>query len=62
MPGLEKRLADIEASAYGQKRSVWGLLQAMTDEEIALTFGDVLEEVLQSGRELPKVGKPSCRT
>jgi len=62
LPGLEKRLAGIEAEAYGQKRSVWSLLQAMTDEEIALTFGDVLEEVLQSGRELPKVGEPSCRT
>jgi len=59
LPGLEKRLAGIEAEVYGQKRSVWSLLQAMTDEEIALTFGDVLEEVLQSGRGLPKVGEPS---
>jgi len=62
LPGLEKRLAGIEAEVYGQKRSVWSLLQAMTDEEIALSFGDVLEEVLQSGRELPKVGEPSCGT
>ncbi len=53
LPGLEKRLAGIEAKAYGQKRSAWSLLQAMTDEEIALTFGDCLEGMLQSGRLLP---------
>jgi len=56
LPGLEKRLAGIEADGYGQHRSVWSLLQAMTDEEIALTFSDTLQEMLQSGRELPKVG------
>jgi len=27
LPGLEKRLADIEASAYGQRRSVWSILR-----------------------------------
>lgn len=56
LPGLEKRLAGIEAEAYGQHKSVWSLLQAMTDEEIALTFSDTLEEMLQSGRELQKAG------
>lgn len=56
LPGLEKRLAGIQADAYGQERSVWSLLQAMTDEEIALTFSDTLEEMLQAGRELPKAG------
>lgn len=48
LPGLEKRLAGIQAEAYGQHRSVWSLLQAMSDEEVALAFGDML----QSGREL----------
>jgi len=62
LPGLEKRLAGIEAEAYGQHRSVWSLLQAMTDEEIALTFSDTLEEMLQMGRELPKAGDSGCRT
>ena len=62
LPGLEKRLAGIEAEACGQHRSVWSLLQAMTDEEIALTFSDTLEEMLQMGRELPKAGDSGCRT
>ena len=61
LPGLEKRLAGIEASACGQKRSVWRLLQAMTDEEIGEYFSDCLEGMLQSGRELPSVGEP-CKT
>jgi len=62
LPGLEKRLAGIEAEAYGLSRSVWSILQAMSDEEITLTFSDVFEEMLQSGRELPKVGEAGCTT
>ena len=62
LPGLEKRLAGIQAEAYGQHRSVWSLLQAMTDEEIALTFDDTLEEMLQTGRDLPKAGVAQCST
>ena len=69
LPGLEVRLAGIEAEAYGQHRSVWSILQALTDKEIAETFGEVLESVLQAGRLClesegrqvlsPEVRKPS---
>jgi len=55
LPGLEKRLAGIEAQAYGQKRTVWAMLQGMTDEEIARTFNDVLETLLQVGVEMPRL-------
>jgi len=34
----------------------------MPDEEITLTFSDALEEMLQSGRELPKEGEAGCTT
>lgn len=57
LPGLEKRLAGIEAQAYGQKRTVWAMLQAMTDEEIAETFSDLLETLLQAGIEMPTLPK-----
>lgn len=50
LPGLEKRLAGIEVSAYGQHQSAWSLLQAMSEEEIAQVLSDTLEGMLQSGR------------
>ena len=50
LPGLEKRLAEIKAEAYGQNQSAWSLLQAMSDEEIAHVLSDTLEGMLQSGR------------
>lgn len=52
LPGLEARLARIQAEAYGQHHSVWSILQSLTDEEVAETFGKVLESVLQEGRTL----------
>ena len=53
LPGLEKRLAGIEAEAYGAKESAWSLLQGMSDEEVSEHFSDCLEGMLQSGRLLP---------
>ena len=53
LPGLEKRLAGIEAEAYGAKKSAWSLLQGMSDEEVSDYFSDCLEGMLQSGRLLP---------
>ena len=53
LPGLEKRLAGIEAEAYGAKKSVWSLLEGMSDEEISEYFSDCLEGMPQSGRSLP---------
>lgn len=53
LPGLEKRLAGIEAEGYGVKKSVWSLLQGMSDEEIGEYFSDCLEGMLQSGCLLP---------
>ena len=53
LPGLEKRLAGLEAEAYGVKKSVWSILQGMSDEEIGDYFSDCLEGMLQSGRLLP---------
>ena len=52
LPGLEARLAGIQAEAYGQHRSVWSILQSLTDDEVAETFSDLLETVLQEGRTL----------
>ncbi len=52
LPGLEARLARIQSEAYGQRRSVWSILQALSDEEIAETFTQVLESILQEGRTL----------
>ncbi len=52
LPGLEGRLARIQSAAYGQPHPVWSILQALTDEEIAETFTQVLEAVLQEGRTL----------
>jgi len=53
LPGLEKRLAGIEAEAYGVKKSVWSILQGMYDQEIEEFFSDAFEGMLQSGRLLP---------
>ena len=61
LPGLEKRLTGIEASAYGVKKSAWSLLQGMADEEIQEYFSDCLEGMLQSGRISQKDGEP-CKT
>ncbi len=52
LPGLEKRLAGIEAEAYGVKKSVWSILQGMYDNEVEEFFSDALEGMLQSGRLL----------
>lgn len=52
LPGLEARLAKIEAKAYGQHHSLWSILQSLTDDEIAEAFSDLLETVLQEGRSL----------
>jgi len=54
LPGLEKRLAGIQAQAYGHHQSVWKLLQRMSDEEIGNYFSDCLEGMLQSGRVKPE--------
>lgn len=62
LPGLEKRLAGIQAKAYGQKRSVWSILQALTDDQIAETFGQVLTDVLQYGLELPEPEVEPCQS
>ncbi len=52
LPGLEARLARIQSAAYGQRHSVWSILQALSDDEIAETFTQVLESILQEGRTL----------
>jgi len=62
LPGLEKRLAGIEAVAYGAKKSVWSLLEGMSDEEISEYFSDCLEGMLQSGRLLPPWEEKKCGT
>jgi len=62
LPGLEKRLAGIEAEAYGAKKSVWSLLEGMSDEEISEYFSDCLEGMLQSGRLLPPWEEKKCGT
>jgi len=54
LPGLEKRLAGIEASAYGTKQSVCSILSGMYDQQIEELFSSALEGMLQSGRLLPK--------
>lgn len=54
LPGLEKRVARITSNAYGQRRSVWSILQGMTDVEIELVFNGYLEDVLQRGLTLPQ--------
>jgi len=53
LPGLEKRLANLEVEAYGIKKSVWSLLQGMYDSEIEEVLSDALEAMLQAGRLLP---------
>jgi len=53
LPGLEKRLANLEVEAYGIKKSVWSLLQGMDDSEIEEVLSDTLEGMLQAGRLLP---------
>ncbi len=52
LPGLEARLAKIQSEAYGQRQSVWSILQVLSDEEIAETFTEVLESLLHEGRTL----------
>jgi len=54
LPGLEKRLAGIQAQAYGYHQSVWKLLQKMSDQEIGEYFSDCFEGMLQSGRVKPE--------
>ena len=53
LPGLEKRLANLGAEAYGIKKSVWSLLQGMYDNEIEEVLSGALEGMLQAGRLLP---------
>jgi len=53
LPGLEKRLARITSNAYGKRRSVWSVLQGMTDVEVEQVFNGYLEDVLQRGITLP---------
>ena len=60
LPGLEKRLDGIRVSAYGKEWKVWSILQVMTEDEIVLSFVEVLEDMLQSGRGLPG-GTAPCR-
>ena len=62
LPGLEKRLAGIEADAYGLKKSAWSILQSLTDEEICEVLSDLLQGLLQMGRELPVWEKKKCET
>jgi len=52
LPGLEARLAKIEADAYGEKHSVWSILQSLSDQEISELFSLTLESCLQEGRTL----------
>jgi hypothetical protein len=52
LPGLEARLAKIEADAYGEKHSVWSILQSLSDQEISELFSVTLESCLQEGRTL----------
>lgn len=61
LPGLEKRLAGLTAEAYGQKKSVWSILQGMYDGEIEEFFSDALEGMLQSGRLMPEVEVAECQ-
>ncbi|GAF85531.1 unnamed protein product [marine sediment metagenome] len=53
LPGLEKRLAGIEVSAYGSSYKVQSILHIMSDEEIETVFADLLESMLQ--------GRPICQ-
>jgi len=53
MCNLEDRLKNIKAKAYGVTEPVLVILQTMTDKEIEETFSLVLEDMLQTGRELP---------
>jgi len=52
LPGLERRLAGIESNAYGTKKSALAILGVLTDEEISLTLDEVLQDLLQEGREI----------
>ena len=53
LPGLEKRLTNLEVEAYGIKKSAWSLLQGMYDSEIEEVLSDTLQAMLQAGRWLP---------
>lgn len=52
---LEERLRRLKASAYGRNAPIASILNALTDEEMMLTFDDLLETLLQEGRELSDV-------
>lgn len=60
LPGLEKRLAGIEVSAYGSRYKVQSILHGLSDEEIETVFADVLESMLQGGRISSKE-RPPCQ-
>ena len=60
LPGLEKRLAGIEVSAYGSRKKVQSILHVMSDQEIETVFADILETMLQGGR-LPSKERPPCQ-
>jgi len=57
LPGLEARLATIQSAAYGQRHSVWSILLAFSDDEVAETFTQVLESILQEDRTLDRVSE-----
>lgn len=46
---LEDRLFRVTCSAYGTTNRVVEVIEAMTDEQLSLTFDSLLEGFLQSG-------------
>jgi len=46
----EERLKGIEVYCYGVRKSGLEIFQEMTDNELEMTFGGVLEEFLQTKR------------
>jgi len=61
LPGLEKRLAGIEVSAYGSRYKAQSILHGLSDEEIETVFADILETLLQGGRISSKERLPCQR-
>lgn len=49
---LEERLSTLYASAYGERKPVSAILEALTDEQITNVFDDLLETCLQEGAEI----------
>ncbi len=49
---IQDRLFRLKCGAYGVKKPIGALIRAMTDEELELTFESVLEELLQTGRQI----------